>query len=136
MNYWKQITKMLGLELDENFIVTDVDGERIDEYTYKFTEDGIFGKQPTSDIWSCQPTSVLRDILNGDYAVSMRRKPKKCEKYYIYNPCSGVVSFTDWLDDDIDFCRWKVGNCFRTKEEAETKGKEIMEAIQREYDEA
>lgn len=35
-----------------------------------------------------------------------------------------------------DYAMCKSGNCFRTEEEAKTKGKEIMEQIQKEYEEA
>ena len=31
---------------------------------------------------------------------------------------------------------WNSGNCFRTEEEAETKGKAIMEKLVKEYEEA
>ena len=29
---------------------------------------------------------------------------------------------------------WNAGNCFKTKEEAQTKGKEVMEQIRKKYD--
>ena len=41
-----------------------------------------------------------------------------------------------WTDEGLDLLFWKVGNCFKTEEEAKTKGKEIMEQIQKEYEEA
>ena len=39
MNYWKQFAEMLGLELEQEFVLTDVDGNRQDKYTYNIKED-------------------------------------------------------------------------------------------------
>lgn len=39
MNYYKQFAEMLGLELEQEFVLTDDDGNRKNKYTYKFTED-------------------------------------------------------------------------------------------------
>ena len=35
MNYYKQFAEMLGLELEQEFLLTDDDGYRKDKYTYK-----------------------------------------------------------------------------------------------------
>ena len=48
----------------------------------------------------------------------------------------GVINSYVWNDDLTDLLFWKVGNCFKTEEEAATKGKEIMEQIKKEYEEA
>ena len=44
MNYWKKFAEMLGLELNQEFVITDVDGNIKGELTYKFTEDGLLYK--------------------------------------------------------------------------------------------
>ena len=137
MNYYKQFAEMLGLELEQEFILTDADGNRKNKYTYKFTEDGVLYKSPTFTNWSINSLGTIGSLLNGDVkAVPKQWKPKKGDAYWRYQPQVGNASLSAWLDDGIDFCRWKVGNCFRTKEEAETKGKEIMEQIQKEYEES
>ena len=122
---------MLGLELEQEFVITDLDGKRKDTITYKFTEDGLF----TNNI-SVKVTLTLDLLLSGKCkAVPKPWKPKKGDEYWrCSSKCS--VSSTIWLDDVIDICGWKSGNCFRTKEEAETKGKEIMEKLVKEYEEA
>lgn len=48
----------------------------------------------------------------------------------------GVINSYVWNDDLTDLLFWKAGNCFKTREEAEAKGKEIMEQIRKEYEEA
>lgn len=134
MNYWKQFAEMLGLELEQEFVITDLDGKRKDTITYKFTEDGLFSK--ANDL-SGKETLMLDLLLTGKYkAVPKPWKPKKGDEYWRCKSKCGFVSSTIWLDDVIDICNWKSGNCFRTKEEAETKGKEIMEQLQKEYEEA
>lgn len=134
MNYYKQIAEMLGLELEQEFVITDLDGKRKDTITYKFTEDGLFSK--ANDL-SVKVTLILDLLLMGEYkAVPKPWKPKYGEQYWRCSSKRGFVSSAIWLDDVIDLCGWKSGNCFRTKEEAETKGKEFIEALLKEYEEA
>ena len=137
MNYYKQFAEMLGLELGEDFVITDSDGERRDEATYKITENGLYYRTPTSIFWFTESANTIERLLNGDYkVVSKPWKPKKGDEYWRCSSIRGFVSSAIWLDDVIDLCGWKSGNCFRTKEEAETKGKEIMEKLVKEYEEA
>ena len=125
---------MLDLELEQEFVITDLDGKRKDTITYKFTEDGLFSK--ANDL-SVKVTLILDLLLTGKYkAVPKPWKPKKGDEYWRCRSKYGSFSSTIWLDDVIDICGWKSGNCFRTKEEAETKGKEIMEKLVKEYEEA
>ena len=49
MNYWKQFAEMLKLELEQEFVLTDVDGNTKGELIYKFTEDGLLYKSQTVD---------------------------------------------------------------------------------------
>lgn len=135
MNYWKQFAEMLGLELGEEFILTDSDGERKDEYKYKIIEDGLYRKEANAVALYAEPSVTLDCILNGDYIVVKQPwKPKEGEKYWYYSALGKNASCTIWTFYGIDFYRYHVGNCFKTKEEAETKGKEIMEQIRKEFE--
>ena len=141
MNYWKQFAEMLGLELEQEFVLTDADGNIKGnikgELTYKFTEDGLLYKSPTLVNWSKSSSGTILRLLNGDYkAVPKPWKPKKGDEYWRCSSIHGFVSSAIWLDDVIDLCGWKSGNCFKTREEAQYKGKEIMEQIMKEYEEA
>lgn len=137
MNYYKQFAEMLGLELEQEFVLIDDDGKRKDVYTYKFTEDGVLYKSPTFTNWSINSLGTIGKILNGDVkAVPKPWKPKHGEKYWNYSTKSNQACYSMFDEFVEDYVLWKIGNCFRTKEEAETKGKEIMEAIQKEYEEA
>ena len=137
MNYYKQFAEMLGLELEQEFVLTDVDGNRKNKNTYKITEDGVVYKLPTFTNWSINSLGTVGSLLNGDVkAVPKPWKPKKGDEYWRCSSKCGKVSSTIWLYDVIDICGWKSGNCFRTEEEANTKGKEIMEKLVKEYEEA
>ena len=134
MNYYKQIAEMLGIELGQEFVITDLDGKRKDTITYKFTEDGLFSK---ANNLSVKVTLILDLLLTGKCkAVPKPWKPKYGEQYYSYSTkINGTCCNTFW-EFTKDYAMWKSGNCFRTEEEAETKGKEIMEKLVKEYEEA
>lgn len=137
MNYWKQFAEMLGLELGEEFSLTDNDGNEIDGHVCKFTENGFLYKSQISKDWYHQPSNILERILYGTYkAVPKPWKPTCGESYWYYSEAFKKAISVKWEDGFNDFIFWKVGNCFRTKEAATVKGKEIMEAIQKEYEEA
>lgn len=137
MNYWKQFVEMLGLELGEEFILTDSDGERKDEYKYTIIEDGLYRKEANTVALYAEPSVTLDCILNGDYSVvKLPWKPKKGDTCWYYSIGWKLAISLTWEGETIDSCLWKCGNCFRTEEEARTKGKEIMEQIQKEFEEA
>lgn len=138
MNYYKKFAEMLGLELEQEFVLTDVDGNRKDKYTYKITEDGLLYKSPTFN-WAISSLGTIGKLLNGDVkAVPKKWKPKKGDSYsyYLNSTYFDGINSCMWTNECLDLLHWKVGNCFKTEEEAKTKGKEIMEQIQKEYEEA
>lgn len=137
MNYYKQFAEMLGLELEQEFVLTDADGNRKNKYTYKFTEDGVLYKSPTFINWSVNSLGTIGSLLNGDVkAVPKPWKPKKGDAYWKWATNLELAQFKRWNDASVDFACWKLGNCFKTSEEAKTKGKEIMEKLVKEYKEA
>ena len=136
MNKWKQFAEILELELEQEFVLTDIDGNTKGELIYKFTEDGLLYKSPTLVKWSKSSSGTILRLLNGDYkVVSKPWKPKIGEKYWTYSEIWEEVTSFRWEGYYYDLLLWKVGNCFKTRDEAEEKGKEIMEQIQKEYEE-
>ena len=137
MNYYKQFAEMLGLELEQEFVLTDVDGNRKDKYTYKITEDGLLYKSTPFINWSISSLGTIGKLLDGYVkAVPKPWKPKYGEQYWSYSvknsqACCGM--FGEYVKD---YACWKLGNCFKTSEEAQSKGKEIMEKLVNEYKEA
>lgn len=137
MNYYKQFAEMLGLELEQEFVLIDDDGNRKNKYTYKFTEDGVLYKSPTFTNWSINSLGTIGSLLNGDVkAVPKPWKPKHGDRIWYYSEVFDEAVSLDWVDCYYNFLLWKIGNCFKTKEEADIKGKEILEQIQKEYEEA
>lgn len=136
MNYYKQFAEMLGLELGEEFNLICTE-EETDENTYKITEDGMYYQGIQHDSWWGEPYKTLDSLLMGEVkAVPKSWKPKKGETYWSYSlkinrTCCNM--FGEFIED---YAMWKSGNCFRTEEEAKTKGKEIMEKLVKEYEEA
>ena len=136
MKYYKQFAEMLGLELEQEFVLTDDDGNRKDKYTYKITEDGLLYKSPTFN-WAISSLGTIGKLLDGDVkAVPKPWKPKKGDIYCYYAKAFEQTLSENWIGGNYDLLLWKTGNCFKTREEAETKGKEIMEQIQKQYEEA
>ena len=137
MNYYKQFAEMLGLELEQEFSITSANGENISSLIYKIREDGLFYKKRKDDVWHSEPSTTLSSLLQGLCKVVPKPwKPKYGEQYWSYSvkrsqACCGM--FGEYVKD---YACWKLGNCFRTEEEAETKGKEIMEKLVKEYEEA
>lgn len=135
MNYWKKFAEMLGLELEQEFVITDDNGEKQDNNTYKISEYGISVKTQKVICELSRMPAIFTSVLDGNYKVVPKQwKPKNKEEFYFYGADNTVR--TVWLGTPYDYCRWKLGNCFKTREEAEVKGKEIMEQIYKEYGEA
>lgn len=133
MNYYKQVAEMLGVELNEEFSLKHKDGSIL-RFKYKITvSSGLLFKG--IDDW--MQSGYIDKIISGDLTiVKLPWKPNDDESYFYYSPCSGITYQGRWNNTSYDYCIWKIGNCFRTREEAETKGKEIMETIEKEYRES
>ena len=130
MNYYKQVAEMFDLKLNEEFILAYTDGNRYNECKYMFTELGLVH----STDYGFEKSSLLHAVLSGSLVVKeIPWKPKEDEFYYYYSPYCGITCKERWYNTSSDYCMWKIGNCFRTREEASKKGKEIMEPIEKEY---
>ena len=135
MNYYKKIAEMLGVELGEEFNLKQNKTKNIIRPRYKITqEEGLMYSVNRNEF---ERSVSLMSIINGSYSVvKLPWKPKEGEKYWYYSePFNQAISHK-WYGGNYDLLLWKVGNCFKTKEEADIKGKEIMEQIKKEYEEA
>lgn len=137
MNYWKQFAEMLGLELEQEFSLVRPDGKQENENTYKIIEDGIYYKSERHSAWWAPSAEILEFLLMGDIkAVPKPWKPKEGKEYWYYSEAWKQGISTKWESGIQDLFFWKAGNCFRAKEEADAKGKEIIEQIRKEFEEA
>ena len=133
MNYMEQIAKMLGVEIGEEFDLYD--GEDLKEYSpYHFTNEGFV------DFESDESYTILCGVLKGEYIIKKKPwKPKKGDDYWCCIRSKGAETSVvrhKWNDNLQDIIFFGIGNCFKTQKEAETKGKEIIEQIKKEYEEA
>ena len=136
MNYWKQFVEMLGLELDEEFSLAKPNGEKVTEDKYKVTERGLYYKPQIGINRYYEAPIIIYNLLNGKYkAVPKPWKPKEGKEYWYYSEAWKQGISTKWESGIQDLFFWKTGNCFRTKEEADAKGKEIIEQIRKEFEE-
>lgn len=137
MNYYKQFAEMLGLELGQEFNITSADGERTSPSLYKIMECGIFSRgTKDADSWGLEQSHIIASLLIGALkAVPKPWKPKYGKEYWYYLDAKRV-DWTCWNSKVLDLLNWKIGNCFRTEEEAEAKGGKIIEALLNEYEEA
>lgn len=139
MNYYKQFAEMLGLELGQEFNITSADGERTSPSLYKIMEGGIFsrGTKDADGSWGLEQSHVIASLLIG--ALKAVPKPwelKVGERYFYYSVSLNRATTRKWCNGNYDLLLWKFGNCFKTEKEANEKGKEIMEQIKKEYEEA
>lgn len=137
MNYYKQFAEMLGLELEQEFSLVETNGEKVDNDLYKIREDGLFYKKRKDGVWLSEPSTTLSSLLQGLCKVVPKPwKPKNGDRYWYYSEAWDEGNCVMWKGEFSDLLLWKAGNCFRTEKEAYTKGKEVMETIHKEYEEA
>ncbi len=135
MTYYKQVAEMLGVELEEEFILKENKTKNICIPRYKITqEEGLMFSVNRNEF---ARSTILLSIINGSYSVvKLPWKPKNDETYWWYSMFSKTSISGIFTGSTSDLIFWKAGNCFKTEKEANAKGKEIMEAIQKEYEEA
>ena len=109
-NHMPEVAKMLGVELGEEFESCG--------FTYKLTENGLicpmFPQNSHEDY-----ARMLRNLLIGSYPIKRKPwKPNKGNKFW-YIDKDGYVAWYIW-DGYTEYINYyKLGNCYRTREEAE-----------------
>ena len=136
MNYYNQIAEMLGVELNEEFKLKPSCLEKPWNSLYRFSTDGLENKYSDGAWVKCEKGAIDQILIGQTEVIKIPWKPKKGEAYWHYSKGWEQATFRNWEGTLDDLCTWKCGSCFRTEEEANAKGKEIMEQIQKEYEEA
>lgn len=105
-NHMKEVAKMLGVEIGEEFEIKGGDG------AYYLTYDGLYHNG-----FKCEKT--LNDLLVG--VCTIKHKPWKpiINDTYYFVRSDGDVSSAQWISNVWDHSIYKLGNCYRTREEAE-----------------
>lgn len=114
-NYMSQVAKMLGVELGEEF-------ECSNGYKYVLKEDGIIESKYRDRLSTDTFSPALVALLNGELVIKRKPwKPKNNDTYWFVDN-DGNVWKSDWTVCGYPFDhmnRYKLGNCYRTEEEAE-----------------
>ena len=135
MNYYKKIAEMLGVELGEEFKLKPSCLEKPWNCLYRFSKDGLENKYSDLSWVKCEKGAIDNILIGQTEVIKIPWKPEKGEPNWYYSVGLKEANLTQWEDKLWDLLYWKVGNFFKTKEEAETKGKEIIEQIRKEFEE-
>jgi len=131
-NKMRDIAKMLGIEPNEEF---KIEGLKED---YRLTEKGLQFKTVDGS-WMTDNDMLVSIIYDTSQIIKKPWKPQKGNCYYsvIDLPNGGWrISKFPWRKEMQDYAAFFTGNCFRTKEEAETRRIEVYEKLKASYDEA
>lgn len=103
MNYIKQVAKMLGVEIDEEFSILETG------LTYKFVDNGLLQKHFPIATWHGDD-HTLRCLLSGEYEIVKKPILDDIERRYLSNIIKPfrdrVVSIIKY--DDYDRCEYIV----------------------------
>ena len=129
MNCIPAIMKELGVVEKERFKVNLYDGVFYFKKSFGliWKRDGI----PNDEL---SPSDVLKDLIHG-YAevIKLPWKPKMGEFFYkvVFPSKNSQASVTSipWFGDSLDCANYKVGNCFKTIEEAEKNKERIVKLL-------
>lgn len=116
-NYMADVAKLLGVEIGEEF---EIQFDSPYHASAMFTDDGF--KIVYTDVnvpISYWPYAILHSLIRGDLAIKRKPwKPKKGDSYWAVLRDGHLYRY-QFVDAYWDFMYYKLGNCYRTKEEAE-----------------
>lgn len=110
VNYMAEVVKMLGVELGEEFKCNN-------GYTYRLTPLGLVCPEYSTDGYAY--SDVLQALLNGEFEVNYKPWKPKTDNLYYYVDQEGCVISNRWWNTYTEILLYKLGNCYRTEEEAE-----------------
>ena len=121
-NHMEELAKMLGVELNERFSICSIGfTDYIDPYEYYLTVDGLKIVANNGHVFPADSISIK--LFTGEVTVKRKHWRPKGGEYYWYIDVKGNACRSGWGGDDFpgmfDINLYKLGNCYRTKEEAE-----------------
>lgn len=113
MNYMKDVAKILGVELEEEFKIKGF------EPIYKITNYGLVIKTDSNN-WCEMSGDTFLQLIRGDYVIrKLPWQPRKGDKYYSPSSYFKYVDVALWGGYSTDFALKEAGMAFKTKEECE-----------------
>ena len=119
-NHMEEVAKILGVKLGERFEIIDNNGNKSSDIYY-FTQTNLMAELDltVSKTLYCADANILHRLIVGDYSIKRKPwKPSEGDQYW-YVSSNGSADYYCWTDDTQDFLTYKLGNCYRTREEAE-----------------
>lgn len=108
-NYMADVAKMLGVELDEEFIISCVSG------VYKFTKSGL--KVKSGGEWIYSNLKLIDFLIGKHEIVKLPWQPKKGDEYYYPGEGFNNVCRALWGNTVFGFAYKEAGLIFKTYEE-------------------
>lgn len=134
MNHMRQVAKMLGVELNDEFILLDSDLDLETIGKYRITSKGLEFYNEWEYKWIPESGLRLKHLLRGRYRIGeVLWQPKDNEIYYIPVIHNGEPQWTmsTWCKEDLceAKARYKAGIVCRTEVEAKVKAKMMLDAL-------
>lgn len=123
MNYMKDVAKILGVELEEEFKIKGF------EPVYKITNYGLVIKTDSNNWYEMSGDTFLQ-LIRGDYVIrKLPWQPKEGDRYYFPGGDFTITSSSIWCDLTLEYALKEAGMIFRTKEECEA----ALPALRKKY---
>lgn len=119
-NYMEDVAKMLGIELDEEFMIENADGHLIDAGFYRLTKVGCYYRTCDSSKMNGIGDGKFLGILQGQFKIrKLPWQPDAGDEYYYPSFDLKRVSYSRWNNETFDFAYKEAGFIFKTYEECE-----------------
>ena len=124
-NLMPEVAKLLGVEIGEEFRIDNAGSEGL----YKINEFGnLMYASCHGGEWDISACYYITSLLSGLHQIiKLPWKPKNNEQYWTVE--EDRILCDSWDNDMMDYSYLKLGNCFRTKEEAEANADRIRKEI-------
>ena len=111
MNYMKDVAKILGVELEEEFKIKGF------EPIYKITNYGLVIKTDSNN-WCEMSGDTFLQLIRGDYVIrKLPWQPKKGDEYYYPGEGFNNICRALWGNTVFGFAYKEAGLIFKTYEE-------------------
>ena len=118
MNYMDQVAKMLGVELGEEFKII-MPSTSCWAKAYLNENNGLaITDSNVSDTLNWK-VYELTHLLTGTHIIKRKPWKPKYKETYCFVDEDGCICSDAWGNSYVDLNLYKLGNCYRTKEEAE-----------------
>ena len=118
-NRMAEVAKMFGVELGERFRIFDWNNNDTYKFDFYFSNEGLMLDYEEGPI---PAHGGVLELLKGNFIIKRKPwKPKDGDVYW-YVCADGDLAVEEWWESAKEICdmnTYKLGNCYRTKEEAE-----------------